>query len=109
VHECEGKLEVGETPEDALVRELREELRIEIDVGTLKPMCFASHSYATFHLLMPLYGCVDGWSGSPCGAEGQNLVWSTHEELETYSMPPADYPLLDAVKHAMTLSVVQRD
>ncbi|HUY69290.1 MAG TPA: (deoxy)nucleoside triphosphate pyrophosphohydrolase [Alphaproteobacteria bacterium] len=88
-----GKVKDNETPEAALVRELREELGIETSVGCLLPLTFASHPYADFHLLMPVFACRV-WQGTPCAKEGQNLVWAAKGELRDYEMPPADTPLI---------------
>lgn len=87
-----GKIEPGETPEAALVRELKEELGIEIEMGSLVPLTFASHSYLDFQLLMPLFGCRH-WQGEAHPREHQELVWVTPEALAAYPMPPADEPL----------------
>jgi len=92
-----GKVEAGETPETCLVRECAEELGIEVAEADLEPLTFASHTYETFHLLMPLYACRK-WQREPVGQEGQRLAWATAAELETYPMPPADDPLLPAVR-----------
>lgn len=92
-----GKVEEGETPEACLIRECVEELGISLRAEDLQPLTFASHTYADFHLLMPLYACRD-WQGEPAGQEGQRLAWATAAELETYPMPPADDPLLPAVR-----------
>lgn len=89
-----GKVEAGESPEDALARELFEELMVKIDVKNLESMKFASFSYPDFHLLMPLYACRK-WEGTPRGAEGQQLAWVRVENLHTYDAPPADLPLFD--------------
>ncbi|NKB42870.1 MAG: 8-oxo-dGTP diphosphatase MutT [Alphaproteobacteria bacterium] len=88
-----GKLEAGETPEQALVRELREELSVSIDPGALEPLTFASHSYESFHLLMPLYICRE-WAGSISPLEKQATAWVTPAQLTDYPMPPADLPLI---------------
>ena len=97
-----GKIEDGETPEVALVRELEEELGISVDPGTLQPLAFASHSYEKFHLLMPVYSCEGGWGDvQPRGAEGQQLTWATAAELEKFEYTPADLPLLPAVRAAL--------
>lgn len=88
-----GKVEPGETPEETLVRELREELGIETKVPCLAPLTFASHTYDTFHLLMPLYVCRR-YEGIPRGAEGQEIKWVRAGQLRDYPMPPADEPLI---------------
>ncbi|MDB5412314.1 MAG: acetyltransferase [Rubritepida sp.] len=88
-----GKLNDGETPEAALIRELREELSIETQEACLSPLFFASHSYAKFHLLMPLYICRK-WDGRVMPAEGQQLAWVRPDKLRDYPMPPADIPLV---------------
>jgi 8-oxo-dGTP diphosphatase len=89
-----GKLEPGETPEAALVRELEEELSIRVNESSLEPMTFASFTYPTFHLLMPLYGCKK-WSGSIQPREGQAVAWVETSRLRDYPAPPADLPLFD--------------
>lgn len=89
-----GKLEPGETPEAALVRELEEELSIRVNESTLEPLTFASFNYPTFHLLMPLYGCKK-WSGSIQPREGQAVAWVETSRLRDYPAPPADLPLFD--------------
>ena len=89
-----GKLEDGETPEAALVRELREELSIEVNENDLKPLTFASFAYPDFHLMMPLYGC-ESWSGEISPREGQAIAWVEKHRLKTYPAPPADIPLFD--------------
>lgn len=88
-----GKLHPGETPEDALIRELHEELGIEVQAPCLAPFAFASHAEPGFHLLMPLYVCRR-WAGRPQGREGQALAWVRPDKLATYPMPPADVPLV---------------
>jgi 8-oxo-dGTP diphosphatase len=88
-----GKVEPGETPEETVVRELREELGIETKVACLAPLTFASHSYETFNLLMPLYVCRRFW-GTPEGREGQRLNWVRPRDMRNYPMPPADAPLI---------------
>ena len=87
-----GKVEQGESPEHALIRELAEELGIDITVTDLAPLTFASHGYPDFHLLMPLFLCTR-WRGEPVPHEGQELLWVKPTELAAYPMPPADEPL----------------
>jgi 8-oxo-dGTP diphosphatase len=88
-----GKVEQGERPETALIRELREELGIDVAESCLAPLTFASHAYEDFHLLMPLYVCRR-WQGQVSGAEGQELAWVRPLKLRDYPMPPADVPLI---------------
>nr|WP_320140780.1 8-oxo-dGTP diphosphatase MutT [uncultured Cohaesibacter sp.] len=88
-----GKLEAGERPEVALIRELEEELGIKTKEACLAPLTFASHAYDDFHLLMPLYICRR-WEGLPQSREGQALKWVRAGALRDYSMPPADLPLI---------------
>ena len=88
-----GKIAPGERPEDALIRELREELGIEVKRARLAPLTFASHAYEDFHLLMPLYVCRR-WEGLVRPLEGQALKWVGPKELRNYPMPPADEPLI---------------
>ena len=88
-----GKLEPGERPEPALIRELAEELGITVQESCLAPLTFASHSYETFHLLMPLYICRK-WEGTVTPREGQQLAWVRANKLRDYPMPPADIPLI---------------
>ncbi|WP_411905713.1 8-oxo-dGTP diphosphatase MutT [Rhizobium mayense] len=88
-----GKVEAGETPEETLVRELQEELGIQTKIACLAPLTFASHTYDTFHLLMPLYICRR-YEGIPHGREGQAIKWVRPQALRDYPMPPADEPLI---------------
>jgi len=84
-----GKVDLGEDPETALIRELMEELGIEIARADLVPLTFASHAYPEFHLLMPLYLCKR-WEGDIAAQENQELLWVKPDELRLYDMPPAD-------------------
>lgn len=88
-----GKVKDGERPESALVRELAEELSIEVAESCLAPFSFASHAYPDFHLLMPLYLCRT-WRGTVAPREGQNLAWVRPAKMRDYAMPPADEPLV---------------
>ena len=88
-----GKVEMGETPEKALIRELKEELAIDVSQACLAPFTFASHAYPDFHLLMPLYVCRR-WEGVARSREGQALKWVRPRDLRDYPMPPADEPLI---------------
>jgi 8-oxo-dGTP diphosphatase len=88
-----GKVNTGETPEAALIRELTEELGVDVAASCLAPFTFASYSYPDFHLLMPLYVCRK-WSGTPVAREGQQLAWVRPARLGDYPMPPADKPLV---------------
>ena len=92
-----GKVEAGETPEDALVRELHEELGIETWSSCLAPLTFASHTYDDFHLLMPLFVCRK-WDGIVQGKEGQKLAWVQAKDLKEYPMPPADIPIISILR-----------
>lgn len=92
-----GKVEPGETPESALIRELKEELGIDTWKSCLAPLTFASHSYDDFHLLMPLFACRR-WEGIVQGHEGQNLAWAKPAKLRDYPMPPADLPLIPILR-----------
>ena len=91
-----GKIEPGETPEAALIRELGEELGISTQTACLAPVSFASHSYDNFHLLMPLYVCRK-WQGVPEPREHVALKWVRPQALRDYAMPPADEPLIAAL------------
>ncbi|MEM9249765.1 MAG: 8-oxo-dGTP diphosphatase MutT [Pseudomonadota bacterium] len=92
-----GKIEAGETPEAALIRELQEELGIDTWQSCLAPLTFASHTYDSFHLLMPLFVCRK-WDGTPQSREGQALAWVRPTALRDYPMPPADIPLLPILR-----------
>jgi 8-oxo-dGTP diphosphatase len=92
-----GKVEAGEEPEEALIRELNEELGIEIAKGDLVPLTFASHAYSDFHLLMPVYLCRR-WQGDVTATERQELLWVRPDQLGLYDMPPADEPLKVALR-----------
>ncbi|GLQ35557.1 NTP pyrophosphohydrolase [Amylibacter marinus] len=88
-----GKVEVDETPEAALIRELQEELGIDTWASCLAPLTFASHTYDEFHLLMPVFACRK-WDGIVSGKEGQKLAWVRPNQMRDYPMPPADIPLI---------------
>lgn len=92
-----GKVEPGETPEACLIRELQEELGINTWASCLAPLTFASHNYADFHLLMPLFACRK-WEGIVQPREGQKLAWVRAKDLHTYPMPPADEPLIPILR-----------
>lgn len=95
-----GKLAPGETPEQAAIRELQEELGIQTQAKCLHPLSFASHPYADFHLLMPVFICRR-WAGEPTPHEGQELAWVRPARLRDYPMPPADEPLISAIQDAL--------
>lgn len=88
-----GKIEKGERPEPALIRELKEELGIDVSEACLAPLTFASHTYENFQILMLLYVCRR-WSGTVAALEGQEIAWVKPNRLRTYPMPPADIPLI---------------
>jgi 8-oxo-dGTP diphosphatase len=88
-----GKIHEGESPEAALIRELKEEIDIDVTEACLAPFTFASHRYEKFHLLMPLYVCRR-WKGNLNPREGQTLAWVRPDKLGDYPMPPADKPLV---------------
>ncbi|SDG39775.1 8-oxo-dGTP diphosphatase [Roseospirillum parvum] len=92
-----GKLDPGEPPEEALIRELAEELAIKVLPGCLAPIGFASHAYPTFHLMMPLFACRR-WRGTLAPQEGQEIAWVRPQRLRDYPMPPADEPLIPALQ-----------
>ena len=92
-----GKVEPQETPEAALIRELKEELSIDVTAACLAPLSFASHAYADFHLLMPLYICRK-WDGQIIAKEGQELTWKRPRDLFDLAMPEADRPLIAALR-----------
>ena len=95
-----GKVELGETPEETLIRELREELGITAKEACLAPFTFASHAYPDFHLLMPLYVCRR-WEGTPRALEHSALKWVRPKDMSQYSMPPADLPLIPMLRELL--------
>jgi 8-oxo-dGTP diphosphatase len=95
-----GKVGPGETPEQALIREIKEELGIDVTSSCLAPFTFASHRYEDFHLLMPLYLCRV-WNGRVEPREGQRLAWVRVERLGDYEMPPADRPLVAMLRDVL--------
>ncbi|MFN3075941.1 MAG: (deoxy)nucleoside triphosphate pyrophosphohydrolase [Alphaproteobacteria bacterium] len=92
-----GKVKSDETPEAALVREMEEELGVDVRESCLAPLTFASHAYDGFHLLMPLYVCRT-WKGRPSPREGQRLAWVSMGKIGNYAMPPADIPLVAVLR-----------
>lgn len=88
-----GKVEAGERPEEALARELMEELGLRVAPDDFEPLTFASYAYDEFHLLMPLYVCRQ-WQGAVAPAEAQAVAWVRPQDLRAYPMPPADAPLI---------------
>jgi len=92
-----GKIEPDETPEACLIRELREELGVDTWASCLAPLTFASHDYGDFHLLMPVFVCRK-WTGTARGLEGQAVAWARVAQLREYPMPPADAPLIAALR-----------
>lgn len=98
-----GKVEAGERPEEALIRELREELAITVKEPCLAPFTFASHAYPDFHLLMPLYICRR-WEGTPLAREHTALKWVWAKDLKDYPMPPADLPLIPMLRDLLSAS-----
>jgi 8-oxo-dGTP diphosphatase len=95
-----GKMEAGEKPEQTLIRELKEELGIDVKEACLAPLTFASHAYDDFHLMMPLYVCRR-WEGTATALEGQQLAWVRPNKLRDYPMPPADLPLIPHLQNLL--------
>jgi 8-oxo-dGTP diphosphatase len=88
-----GKVEEGETPEDAVIRELYEELGVRVNKPCLAPLTFSSHDYLEFHILLPLFVCRR-WEGTPVAREAQDIKWVRANRLRDYPMPAADEPLI---------------
>jgi 8-oxo-dGTP diphosphatase len=95
-----GKIEAGETPEAALVRELNEELGIDTKTSCLAPLTFASHTYDDFHLFMPVFVCRV-WKGVVTSKEGQAFAWVYPKDFNQYPMPPADVPLIPILRELL--------
>ena len=95
-----GKIEDGESPEQALIRELKEELGIDTSSSCLSPLTFASHRYDDFHLMMPLYVCRV-WRGMVTSREGQKLAWAYPKDFDKYPMPAADIPLVPVIRELL--------
>ncbi len=95
-----GKIEAGETPEHALVRELHEELGIDTKTSCLAPLTFASHRYDDFHLFMPVFVCRV-WQGHVTAKEGQSFAWVYPKDFDKYPMPPADVPLIPILRELL--------
>jgi 8-oxo-dGTP diphosphatase len=93
-------MEAGEKPEQTLIRELKEELGIDVKEACLAPLTFASHTYDDFHLMMPLYVCRR-WEGTATPLEGQQLAWVRPNKLRDYPMPPADLPLIPHLQNLL--------
>lgn len=93
-----GKIDKNETPEEALVRELKEELGITVKSKDLVPLTFASHTYEDFHLMMPLYECRQ-WQGSIQALEHSAIKWMKADQLKYLEMPPADVPLIQFLEN----------
>lgn len=98
-----GKIEANETPEVALVRELGEELAVQVKIEDLAPLTFASHAYERFHLFMPVFVSTK-WSGEPTPVEGQTLDWVLPEHLKNLPAPEADIPLFEEIEKRFGLS-----
>lgn len=95
-----GKIEAGETPEAALVREIKEEMDIDTKESCLAPLTFVSHRYDDFHLFMPVFVCRV-WKGMPVSKEGQSFSWVYPKDFDKYPMPPADIPLIPVIKELL--------
>jgi 8-oxo-dGTP diphosphatase len=96
-----GKVEVGETVEEALIRELQEELNLKVNISELKPLNFATHSYPDFNLLMPLFH-IHIPDCHPAPAENQEIAWVNWDTIYNYKLLPADIPLLNSIKNLAT-------